>query len=169
MPIPFDAYLVDAAVFLLEDAAATLLIDRLGEVPVATITDVWETLQRLMADLPEAAQASTVAAYPGYANVVLGTEVAFTGPLQLDATMDGVLVTIVDTVGNLGKRELPTTQKVIGHAGFLTFGDGGDWEDIQALAVDSRIYTPRVHQHPSAVCIVPTPGVHGTIQPWRKS
>ncbi len=169
MPIPFDAYLVDSAAALLTDIELILLLDRLGEVTVPTIDDVWESLQRLMADLPEAAQASQAGIYPGYGEVILGDITEFTGPLELEATMDGVLITVEDVAGFLGKRWLPSSQAVISHAGFVTFGDGGDWEDIQALAISSRCYTPRVFSAPSSVCIVPTPGVHGTVQPWRKN
>lgn len=169
MPIPFDAYLVESVGLLLVDEKVDILIDRLGEVTVPTIADVWETLQRLLADLPQAAQATMVGAYPGYANVILGAITEFAVPIELTADMDGVLITIEDVGGQLGKRYLPTAQPVIQHAGFLTFGDGGDWEDIQALAISSRAYTPRVFQNPSSVCIVPTPGVHGTVQPWRKN
>jgi len=168
VPILFDAYLADSAAALLQDASLLSLIDALGEVIVPTIDDVWETLQRLMADLPEVAQVSQAGLYPGLANVNLGAVSNFTGPFELVAVMDGVLITVEDTGGHLGQRYLPTSQPVISHAGFLTFGDGTDWEDIQALSISARCYTPRVFHNASALSIVPTLGVHGTVQPWTK-
>lgn len=117
----------------------------------------------------EPGQQGVLPGYPGSGSVTFGTPVPWSGPLQINQSMDGCRITISTQQGGTGKNTIGSFDNWK-HAGWIAFvDDGGFADEIQWLGPEKANYCPKRLATASAVLLFPRTGSAGTLTPWTRT
>lgn len=131
---------------------------------VQAIPDYGSTLQDILDAL--SAEVSTGNQWPGSANVQLGLSQQVTGPALLSIPMDGCLVTVEGVPNGQSHQTANGCTRYKG-LGWLAFqSDGGDFEEMQTLHLNSQLFRPRDMLQAQAVAVYCKPGTTLTVQTY---